>query len=65
VLAEEQKTNLNTFFSQELVPTKAPENVDYRRLSVVSVNISWTPLTLFEARGFPIYRISLELPTTR
>ncbi|XP_065905061.1 uncharacterized protein [Dysidea avara] len=52
------------FFSQELTPTKAPENVHYKRLSAVSVNITWTPLTLFEARGFPIYKVSLQLPST-
>ena len=49
-----------TFFSQELEPTKSPEDVDFD-WSRTSLNVSWTPLTLFEARGFPVYRVSLVL----
>ena len=53
------------FFSQELEATKAPENVDFERLSSNSINVTWTPLTLFEARGFPIYTVTLEPPQRR
>ena len=49
------------FFSQELTVTKIPENLAFKRTSRTSVNISWTPLTLFEARGFPEYRVSVTL----
>ena len=49
------------FFSQELTVTKIPENLAFKRISRASVNISWTPLTLFEARGFPEYRVSITL----
>jgi len=52
--------NFTVFFSQELTPIKTPENVDFIRLSVTSVNITWTPLTLFEARGFPEYNVTLK-----
>jgi len=47
------------FFSEELTPTKPPENVQASQLNSTVVNISWTPLTLFEAQGFPQYRVVL------
>ena len=52
------------FFSQELTASKAPENVDFKPLSPTSVNVTWTPLTLFEAQGFPLYRVSLTLSSS-
>ena len=48
-----------TFFSEELIPLKAPENVKLER-SGTSVSVSWEPLNLFEARGFPTYTVTLE-----
>ena len=48
-----------TFFSEELAPTKSPENVVFQQINSTTINITWTPLTLFEARGFPIYRVVL------
>ena len=45
------------FFSEELAPTKSPENVVFQQINSTALNITWTPLTLFEARGFPIYRV--------
>ena len=47
------------FFAEELAPTKPPEDVDSKQLSSTSLNITWTLLTLFEARGFPEYRVVL------
>ena len=47
------------FFSEELSPTKSPENIVSKQLNVTALNITWTPLTLFEARGFPEYRVAL------
>ena len=47
------------FFVEELAPTKPPEDVDSKQLSSTSLNITWTLLTLFEARGFPEYRVVL------
>ena len=47
-----------TFFTQELAPQKSPENVEYVR-SGTDISISWDPLTLFEARGFPVYTVTL------
>ena len=41
------------FFSQELTPTKAPENVKAIYINDTSINVTWTPLSLFEAQGFP------------
>ena len=53
------KNNYKLFFSEELVPTKSPENIVSRPLNVTALNITWIPLTLFEARGFPEYRAVL------
>ena len=53
------------FFSQELTASKAPETVDFKSLSPTSVNVTWTPLTLFEAQGFPLYTVSLTLSSSR
>ena len=50
----------HVFFSEELSPTKPPDNVDFDPLNVTSVNITWTPLTLIEARGFPKYRVTIS-----
>ena len=47
------------FFSEELSPTKSPENVVFQQINSTALNITWTPLTLFEAQGFPIYRVIL------
>ena len=51
--------NREVFFSEELTPSKAPENVTSERVNSTSVNISWIPLTLFEAQGFPEYTVTL------
>ena len=48
-----------TFFSKELQPTKSPENVNFKQLNSTSLGVTWMPLTLFEARGFPEYRVVL------
>ena len=47
------------FFSQELIPTDSPQNVVFDRISEEYVNISWDALTLSEARGFPVYTVTL------
>ena len=47
-----------TFFTHELVPTKFPQNVMFDR-SGEYVNVSWDALTLSEARGFPVYTVTL------
>ena len=57
-------TDFKPFFSQELTATKSPQNLKFIRLSITSINITWTPLTLFEARGFPEYRVTLTLSST-
>ena len=53
------ENDFETFFSQELTPTKIPGDVDYSRLNLTTINITWTLLTLFEARGFPHYGVTL------
>ena len=40
------------------MPTKSPQNVRFDR-SGEYVNISWDELTLSEARGFPVYTVTL------
>lgn len=54
-----EKNDHTIFFYKELAPTKSPEDVDIKQLSSTSLNVTWTPLTLFEARGFPEYRTIL------
>ena len=51
------------FFSQELLPSKAPENIKAFYISDTSINVTWTPLSLFEARGFPQYVVNVLLAT--
>ena len=52
------------FFSKELSPTKTPENIKFVRSSQTSINVTWTPLSLFEAQGFPIYKVTLTPSST-
>jgi len=47
------------FFSEELAPIKPPESIKVDYISATSINVSWTPLSLFEARGFPNYKVTL------
>ena len=47
-----------TFFTQELAPQKSPENVKYERSGTIII-VSWDPLNLTEARGFPVYTVTL------
>ena len=51
------------FFGKELSPLKPPDDIKFLRLNTTSINVTWTPLSLFEAQGFPIYKVSLT-PTT-
>jgi len=53
-----KETYRYVFFSEEQTPIRAPENVKLER-SGTSVSVSWDPLSLFEARGFPVYTITL------
>ena len=46
------------FILVKTVPTKSVENVVAFRVDSRRVNISWTPLSLVEARGFPQYTVS-------
>jgi len=55
----EESNPSEPFFSEQLAPTKSVENVKINRLSETSVNVTWTPLTFREARGFPVYRVTL------
>ena len=53
------ENNFETFFSQELSPSKVPADINIVRLNLTSINVTWTPLPLIEARGFPRYRVTL------
>ena len=52
-----EENDRKVFFTEELSPTKPPGDVDTKQLNLTSFNVTWTPLTLFEARGFPGYRV--------
>ena len=56
------ENNEYTFFTEEETPVQIPENIKIKR-SGASVSVSWEPLTLFEARGFPTYTVTL-VPST-
>ena len=54
-----EQSDFVVFFSKELSPVKAPDGIKFARLSPTSINVAWTPLSLFEAQGFPIYEVIL------
>ena len=41
------------------VPTVAPKNVTVVRINSTAISVSWNPLTLQEARGWPVYVVYL------
>ena len=45
-------------FSDELSPKNAPKNIEFKR-SGPTIYVTWEPVSLFEARGFPVYTITL------
>ena len=47
------------FFTQEQAPVKPPENVTFER-DGAAINVSWDPLSLIEAKGFPTYTVTLR-----
>ena len=57
------KNDFVVFFSKELNPVKTPDDITFVRLNSTSINVTWTPLSLFEAQGFPIYKVILT-PTS-
>ena len=50
--------NILHVFPSLTVPTKPVENVTASRVDSGRVSISWIPLSLVEARGFPQYTVS-------
>lgn len=53
-----------TFFSHEEPPQRAPDNITVIR-NDTTIAITWEPLDLFEARGFPVYTVTLTPTFTR
>ena len=51
------------FYSQENIPLHPPGNVAVER-SGTSVSVTWEPVTLFDARGFPTYTVTLTPSTS-
>ena len=58
------QSDFAAFFSKEISPTKTPRDVKFVRLNSTSINVTWTPLSLFEAQGFPIYKVTLTPTST-
>ena len=54
------------FFSVQLSPTVSvnASSVGIRQLNDISINMTWTGLSLIEARGFPEYNATLMLSST-
>lgn len=48
------------FFSEELIPRRFPADINYTRVNQISINVTWAPLSLFEAQGFPLYQVVLS-----
>ena len=46
-------------FTKELPPKATVTNITIKWTSATSVNISWAPLTLHQARGFPLYMVNI------
>ena len=59
-----EENNDAIFFSEELAPTKQPEDIEFQQLNATALNVTWRPLTLFEAQGFPQYRVILMINTS-
>ena len=53
------------FFSKELSPLKPPDDIKIIKLRPTTINVTWTPLSLFEAQGFPVYRVTLVYTGSR
>ena len=53
-----QENKNRIFFSKELNPLNEPKNIVVTRTGT-SANVTWDSLTLFEARGFPVYMVTL------
>ena len=46
------------------MPEMFPTNINYTRLNSASINVTWTPLSLSEAQGFPLYQAILTEDST-
>ena len=57
----EENDLFGPFFTEELPPLKSVDenSVNISQLNATSINITWPPLSLFDARGFPEYVITL------
>lgn len=47
------------FFTQELSPLHQKTDFNIKQLNSTSINVTWTPLSLFDAQGFPQYHVVL------
>ena len=63
----EENDRFGPFFTEELPPFQSVDenSVGIRYLNRSSVNVTWSPLSLFDARGFPEYVITLTLSDGR
>ena len=64
---EENDDRFGPFFTEELPPLKSvdEDSINISQLNATSVNVTWTPLSLLDARGFPEYVITLTLSDGR
>ena len=59
-----EENNPHVFFSQEEPPQRPPDDIEVER-NDTSISVTWSPLSLFEARGFPVYTVTLTPMFTR
>ena len=59
----DENDRFGPFFTEELPPLKSVDenSISISQLNATSVNVTWAPLSLFDARGFPEYVITLAL----
>ena len=58
IIIMRSRNQCTDFILVQTVPAKPVENAVASRVDRGRVNISWTPLSLVEARGFPLYTVS-------
>ena len=55
----QENTYSEAIFTEELPPNATVTNITIKWTSATSVNVSWAPLTLHQARGFPLYMVNI------
>ena len=55
-----ENTLNETIFTKELPPEQTVTNITIKWMNATTVNISWIPLGIHQARGFPLYTVIIS-----